>query len=466
MSSNTPPPFGESHDDNSDAASAVPSQNGESVPTQSGPPVVPSSEPFVAPSTPYTTDSVTPEEAPTYRSPYVQETPPSSPTYGVPEMGMPQQATSSPSPFGQNIPQSGYPSMQGAPQLPYTSPSAPPPAGPSTSGYSSSPYAPQTGTADGIGYPQAPYGSPSYAQGVQQKKTDGFGIVAVILAVFALLLSWFPFINFFSWILILIAIGLAIASIVRADGSKVLGWIAVGLSVLALFISVGVIYVLTQGEDNRKLPDDSEFRGRSEQSNSDSLRDDDQNSADEDSQPVDSNTTENNDDAGDGQAAEVPGVYEGFSEFAEGLEIPASGPGSREEPWKLNTAYKGEQVTITVNGLGDVSKLQDAKGVLLDPPSGSEYVVVDVSVTNSGDSEMIFPYFALLPVIVTHETDKVSYAELFVEGPGIFPLEEDIKQGETASGLLVFKVPQGEKFDLMLGPDGPLSVKELFFEVE
>lgn len=90
----------------------------------------------------------------------------------------------------------------------------------------------------------------------QSQRTNGLAIAALVCGIFALLLSWIPFVNVLAFVLGLVAIGCGIAGIMKAGapdvgqkglavGGLVTGILAVVLSVLIL---VGIAAIFSSEE--------------------------------------------------------------------------------------------------------------------------------------------------------------------------------------------------------------------------
>jgi uncharacterized protein DUF4352 len=77
----------------------------------------------------------------------------------------------------------------------------------------------------------------------------------------------------------------------------------------------------------------------------------------------------------------------------------------------------------------------------LQPSSGNEFLMVSLTVENKGYQNFTADPFKAMYVIVSGQSYNVSAAYAFLSNP--FPPSIDLKNGERASGDVVFEVPIG-----------------------
>lgn len=143
--------------------------------------------------------------------------------------------------------------------------------------------------------------------------------------------------------------------------------------------------------------------------------------------------------------ASAPAGAEEETEEADEPEQQAGGTaGTREDPLPLGTPIEGEDWVVTVNEVTpDATDAVMAANQFNDAPAeGTQYLLADVTVEYTGDeSEMIMLGTGFAFVTATGET--IDAGDAFAVGPDELDTAQELYNGGTAQGNVVFQVPEG-----------------------
>ena len=362
---------------------------------------------------------------------------------GVPGFAAPGPAAPYPSYAGAQTPPSHnpYAGIPGGPQAPAYPPA--PSHGPASGqGYGSgypgyqgqSGYPGQFGQPGQSGYPGQP-GYPGYGSYTPPPPTPGKGlaIAALVLAILALLICWIPLVNFVSFPLAAVAVGLGIPAMVKGlkgrNIAKPLSIAALSIAALSMVAAVVVNTVVVDSLRNAGLWED------------------------------------------DG-----PGTETGAESFAEFLEESEelSDAAQNDYAYEYSAGYIAEMVAEPANAAGDevtvgdytvtlVELDRDAEAEVLerDPSAGApdhNYVIARFSAVYNGEGDGR-PWLDLPAELVG--TDNKIYSVMGCSmSLGMRTVDQELlSKGDTVTQEACFDVP-----DSALGEDSRLSMRMILAE--
>lgn len=325
-------------------------------------------------------------------------------------------------PVGASLPPYAQPpTAPGSAQPPVAADPLSPPAVPGPPAYV------PPGAAPGLTPPAAPYGLPP-ASTIPAKKFNLLGLISLIAAAVGFILVCIPPIAVIGWILLPIALIVAVVSLFMKGQGKGLGIAGLILSVVGMIAGalVGIIMlVLAAGN--------SAFDTTADPS------------------PVIQPIAEEPEEDAPERDADVT---------ATGAE------GTETNPIPLGETYVGDDWEVTINAiqLDAGASIANENQFNDDAPSGTEYALVDVTLTYVGDDEA-----GVLPVMVGFTYLTLAREELdraFVVAPGGMDSLTELTTGNTVSGNIVLTIPPADGTDGLISVRPGITIERVYFSLE
>lgn len=145
-------------------------------------------------------------------------------------------------------------------------------------------------------------------------------------------------------------------------------------------------------------------------------------------------------------------------------EEPAAEVGSRENPAALGSTISGDDYDVIVNSFtaNATDQVMAANAFNEDPPAGSEYAIVSLTITYTGDESGFAAFVGVDWVTSTGEV--ITQSETLAVAPDPALGLDELYNGGTATGNIVLAIPTGNDGLLRIRPG--MLADEVFVAVQ